>query len=105
MADNRYVFRPYRKFAYPQDMGYPESHIPIDYSINRDKKTKTRLARTYGVNDMDFNTIYWFHNYIPPTPQEMWSYNAVLHADYEKYDRPQSQYRPINQKRLMPARR
>lgn len=108
MADNRYIPRPYRPFAYPQDMGYPERHMPIDYSRNREPKTHKKLSRTYGINDMDFDTIYWFHHYIPPTPVELWDYNARLHQEYIKDYVPRCNAYVCpnaNRPRLMPERR
>jgi hypothetical protein len=63
-ADNRFTYGPYTKFAYPNQVYYPQ----------------------YGYQSYE-RTPYIFRHYLPPTYYEMWDYNTIdlQEARYNEY--------------------
>lgn len=106
-ADNRFVRKPYTKFAYPYQVYYPAYTYPkkpIEKVNTSSLKSVTKNAMK-NVNQTQMKP-YVFRHYIPPTGNEMWDYNKkdLIEAQYnemlrlqiaqEVYDAPGS-YRKV----------
>lgn len=72
----QFVRQPYKKFAYPQDVLYPERSIRRDFARTRDART------TKGNDWAEESEVYWYRHTRPPNYYEMWDYNKVLHDIY-----------------------
>lgn len=80
-AADRFIYRPYRPFAYPTQVYPPELRYKIDNGRIRNVPSgafKQKIINS-RVDDME---AYYFRHALPPNVYELWDYQTIIHARY-----------------------